>query len=86
MPIRCDRLFLSQHDGYLILKKLVQILDMQYLAYVANFRENSCVQFLLHNLSNSTLPVFVKHATCSATHLDRSIQEKAFLGHFSHSK
>ena len=40
-----NRLFLSQQDVYLILKKIVQILDMQYLAYIANFRQNSCVAF-----------------------------------------
>jgi len=36
------RLFLSS-DGYLILKKIIQILDMQYFANMANFRQNSCV-------------------------------------------
>jgi len=34
---------LVSNDGYLISKKIVQILDMQYLAYVANFRQKSCV-------------------------------------------
>ena len=41
-------------------------------------------QFLLHNLSDSTQPVFVTHTTCSTTHRDGSVQQKAFLGHFSH--
>jgi len=42
-------------------------------------------QFLLLNLSHSTLPVFVTHATCSACPY-WSIQWKAFLCHFSHSR
>ena len=50
------------------LKKIVQILDMRYLA---NRTDRTAVwQFLLHNLSNSTQPVFVTHATCSTTHQD----------------
>ena len=36
-----DRLFLSV--GHLILKEIVQILDMQYMAYVASFRQKSFV-------------------------------------------